>query len=196
MIVKECKKHGSLTEDECTSEYSDGYKCYRCIYCKREKDQRWKEKNREKHRASAGRARNEARRLFREGLTDKEPKANIWNKEYRKNNPEIHREWAKKGREKLGSFRNIQEICRRRGITVEQYYELVELYDNKCAICRKEETKKARKEGIAKLSVDHCHVTNKVRGLLCHDCNTGIGKFLDDPVLLRTAAEYIEKHAA
>lgn len=193
MIVKKCKTHGDLIESDCTIEFSDGYKCYRCIFCKREKDQRWKEKNKEKHRASAGKARKEARRLFREGITNEEPKANIWNKEDRKNKTEIYKERDKKRRKELGALRNIQEISRRRGITIEQYYALVSTYENKCAICKKEETRKARNDNVARLCIDHCHKTNIVRGLLCHDCNTGIGKFKDSKELLSNAIKYLEK---
>lgn len=39
--------------------------------------------------------------------------------------------------------------------------------------------------------VDHCHQTGKIRGLLCHDCNTGIGKFKDNPSLLWKAIAYL-----
>ena len=39
--------------------------------------------------------------------------------------------------------------------------------------------------------VDHCHKTNKVRGLLCINCNQGLGKFQDDPELLEFARIYL-----
>ena|SRR5580698_2982676 len=43
------------------------------------------------------------------------------------------------------------------------------------------------------LHVDHCHSTGKVRGLLCHKCNHGLGAFKDDSALMRRAAEYIDR---
>ena len=42
-------------------------------------------------------------------------------------------------------------------------------------------------------AVDHCHHTGKVRGVLCHACNTSLGKMHDSPAFLRRAAEYLEK---
>lgn len=42
------------------------------------------------------------------------------------------------------------------------------------------------------LSVDHDHETGEVRGLLCNLCNTGLGKFKEDPSLLTKAASYLK----
>ena len=51
------------------------------------------------------------------------------------------------------------------------------------------------KMGCGKIGshVDHSHSSGRVRGLLCSNCNTGLGLFNDNPELLRNAAEYVEK---
>lgn len=41
------------------------------------------------------------------------------------------------------------------------------------------------------LHIDHCHTTGKVRGILCHSCNTGLGAFKDNTDLLQKAKDYL-----
>lgn len=41
------------------------------------------------------------------------------------------------------------------------------------------------------LVIDHCHTSRKIRGVLCHNCNHGLGKFKDDVNLLKKAIEYL-----
>lgn len=43
--------------------------------------------------------------------------------------------------------------------------------------------------------VDHCHQTGKVRGVVCNNCNVGMGHFRDDPALIRAAMAYLSPHA-
>ena len=63
-----------------------------------------------------------------------------------------------------------------------------------CAICEMPETgRSTRRKERAGLSIDHCHDTGQVRGLLCRLCNTGLGHFSDNPDLLRAAALYLER---
>lgn len=57
-----------------------------------------------------------------------------------------------------------------------------------CAICKIEGRSGARHGGLV---VDHCHVTNKFRGLLCSPCNTALGKFQDSPAIVHRAADYL-----
>lgn len=71
----------------------------------------------------------------------------------------------------------------RYGITTAEYWDLVAEQNGVCAICGNPNGKK--------LHVDHDHKTNKVRGLLCGNCNKGIGLFKDDITLLDKAIKYL-----
>jgi Recombination endonuclease VII len=79
-----------------------------------------------------------------------------------------------------------------------EYDRLVALQDNKCAICKfGPEKQKSQSNYLSKnkrLAMDHNHVTGKIRGLLCDQCNRGLGMFKDNPELLRKAVEYLENH--
>lgn len=77
------------------------------------------------------------------------------------------------------------------GITLEDYESLLSLQDNRCAICGSEGTK-TRKGTTFALAVDHCHKAGRVRGLLCQDCNSGIGSLKDDITLLQAAISYLK----
>lgn len=81
---------------------------------------------------------------------------------------------------------------KRFGVTAGMYAEMLSAQGAKCAICRQPET--ALQFGkIRSMSIDHCHDTGRVRGLLCHRCNVALGLFADSPERLRGAAEYLER---
>jgi len=198
MIVKICKKHGELTEDLVSKEKNKnskkGYQL-RCLQCRRDKDRRWKLNNPDKHRASASRARNEQRKLYREGLTDAEPRVNVLVRIDRKENPDKYKKWSKAIREREGQERNTKEVCRRLKLDVTEYYTMLKEQNNVCKICGKEETRQSRTKGkTCQLAIDHCHKTGKIRALLCHSCNVGIGSFKDNIELLKKAISYLEAH--
>jgi hypothetical protein len=75
------------------------------------------------------------------------------------------------------------------GVTEAQYVEMLEQQGHACAIC--ESTDWAGRHGSP--HVDHDHVTGVVRGLLCGNCNNGLGHFKDDPARLLAAIAYLEK---
>lgn len=74
------------------------------------------------------------------------------------------------------------------GITIDEYNSLFVKQQGCCAICGKHQSEFERA-----LYVDHDHKTGKVRGLLCHKCNVGIGMFGDNKTLLIEAAKYLEE---
>lgn len=74
-------------------------------------------------------------------------------------------------------------IYKRLGITMADYFTIAEAQGWSCKICGK--TPKAR------MHLDHCHKTMRVRGLLCGTCNKGLGQFKDSAALLDAAAEYL-----
>lgn len=79
-----------------------------------------------------------------------------------------------------------QHLKSRYGLDLKAYDALLEAQGGCCAICRC-----SKPGGRGTWHVDHDHKTDKVRGLLCHDCNTGLGKFKDDPEILKLAIVYL-----
>jgi hypothetical protein len=79
------------------------------------------------------------------------------------------------------------ELKRLYGITLEDYVNLFSIQNGVCAICL--EICKTKKS----LSVDHDHVTGKIRGLLCNRCNRAIGMLQDNTDILDRAKKYILK---
>ena len=94
-------------------------------------------------------------------------------------------EWAHKNKHK----RKYYVLKSTTGLTKDEYNRLLFLQDNKCHICKKEIS-----ELTKSLSVDHCHTTNQVRGLLCYKCNVGIGYFNDNIDLLKNAISYLKSN--
>lgn len=71
------------------------------------------------------------------------------------------------------------------GITLDEFNKMFEAQEGVCAICFQ-----ACKSGQS-LCVDHNHDTKKVRGLLCKDCNNGMGRLKDNILLLQSAINYL-----
>jgi hypothetical protein len=86
-----------------------------------------------------------------------------------------------------------RNLKRQYGIDWETYLGLLEKQNGSCAICNRTDSGSHCSQ---RLFVDHCHVTGKVRGLLCHHCNSALGLFQDSPTLLQTAIDYVHKHAS
>jgi Autographiviridae endonuclease VII len=134
----------------------------------------------------------------------------IWQKkryardpEYRERRRAENRHWRAAHKDELNQrnrtrFRTDPRYRKRRrgyrfhryGMSGEDYDALVALQGGLCAICRRK-PKRSRKNHKRRLEVDHCHSTNKVRGLLCGNCNTTLGQCDDDTERLLAAIAYL-----
>lgn len=79
------------------------------------------------------------------------------------------------------------------GLTYDDYLCLLEAQDYKCAICGCDEFENNWTSRKIPFSVDHCHENNKVRGLLCDNCNVLLGHAKDDVNILQNAIKYLWK---
>ena len=86
-------------------------------------------------------------------------------------------------------FRLQRNLKYNYGLSLEDYEKMLFLQGYACAICR---TKDWRGRG-KRPCVDHDHKTGKVRGLLCSNCNTGLGMFNDNYDVLKQALAYIAR---
>jgi hypothetical protein len=103
------------------------------------------------------------------------------------------KEKSKQVRESEGYKSN--RIAKEYGIDPEEYIRMVEEQGNKCAICKNEETRvHPRTKNVISLAVDHCHITGKVRALLCQRCNIALGHLDDDIERLKVAIDYLTKY--
>ena len=75
-------------------------------------------------------------------------------------------------------------------VTQRKKAELITAQDGKCLIC----ACVLRNDNAYQSHMDHCHECNTVRGVLCNKCNTGLGKFDDNPILLARAIVYLKRH--
>lgn len=85
---------------------------------------------------------------------------------------------------KVGGARHYH-LRRRYGIGIDEVAALLEMQGGVCAICGRPDPE----------HVDHDHATGKVRGILCFNCNGGLGQFRDDAAVLRNAIKYLRESA-
>lgn len=102
-----------------------------------------------------------------------------YNKAHRQANPDRYREY---------------DLRKSFGIGISEYNETLESQGGVCAICERPERAMRDGEPIH-LAQDHDHATMKNRGILCGACNKALGKFEDNPDLLRNAIIYLAKHS-
>jgi hypothetical protein len=82
-------------------------------------------------------------------------------------------------------------LKRKYGIDYSDYQRMLEDQNHKCKVCGGDGFKLKETQNLL-LVVDHCHDTGNVRGLLCHNCNRGIGLLQDSVSNLESAIKYLE----
>jgi hypothetical protein len=127
-----------------------------------------------------------------------------YNPEHYKNNKDAYaaksRAWRERNKERCKENRRRHyvenkeanlaysaeySLKRKFNITKEQYDTMLHEQGGVCAICKGVCTRA--------LAVDHCHTTGKVRGLLCNNCNRGIGHLKDSVEILEAAINYLRR---
>lgn len=115
-------------------------------------------------------------------------------KKWVKAHPEQVKAHTKRSRERRTEANRADQLRNKFNLTLQEYETLLIAQNGVCALCHRPE--RVRVAGkVRRLSVDHDHVTGKVRGLLCMRCNTLLG-YADEAVetLLR-AVDYLKRHA-
>lgn len=139
----------------------------------------WKQRNKDKVAAS--------QKEWRENNVEKRKETKA---EWDKANPERKKQHNKVFKTKNPDYFVSKHLKNTYGITLEEYNGILQLQHHKCAGCGVE----ARNAQRQKLYVDHCHVTNKIRGLLCQHCNTALGMVKDNTETLINLVSYLNEH--
>jgi hypothetical protein len=105
-------------------------------------------------------------------------------------------DWEAKNRERRNAYRRANPAPSNQGdtrysyhlettygLSLEEYEAMLEAQDHVCAICGGPDSRR--------LAVDHCHETERIRGLLCHKCNTALGLLQDDTTRMERAIAYL-----
>lgn len=189
MIPLNCNKCGVELDDEnYTIPTSKKRNISNCDTCVREYKRKQYIKNQEKIRQQS-----------REWRKKNPEKAKQKTYEWRKKNPERMKQQRKvwyitKGKQRyndrIEQIRN-RTLQRRYGITLDEAKEIFESQNHKCKICGRELKLYGSKNAEDTAHIDHNHTTGQVRGILCSSCNTGLGKFYDNPVFLQAAIDYL-----
>ena len=101
---------------------------------------------------------------------------------------ECYKEFRKKNSKDKKEANKLYQKKHKYNLDADAYYELFNKQNNRCAICNLEFSEKNK--GF----VDHDHITNKVRGLLCNKCNSLLGMAKDNINILQSAIKYLSNN--
>lgn len=163
-LKERCKERYHATKEETTPAKRRGKKRYLKGYYQENKE-KWAER----------------RRRLREEINAEKRRRYKENEDIRDYYKRQARAWKAKNPSKA-----LAHDLAAYGMSLDEYQELIKRQGRRCAIC-------GAKQNGRRLSVDHCHVSKKVRGLLCSSCNFGLGIFKDNPKLLLKAVAYLRR---
>ena len=174
MVKKKCTKCGDpkpLDQFNIDAGHRDGHRS-ECQACERTRRKTYRSKNK--------------KQLAKQHKT--------WRERSKKHLAAWQREYYKRP----GTYRGQRnsQLQRKYGITIEQYERMNKTQRGRCGVCGKRETAVAPNGKPRGLSVDHCHSTKIVRGLVCSRCNCALGMVDDDPAILQNLIAYLRKNVA
>ena len=212
-IIKKCKKHGALTRIDV--QFRKTRKSADCKHCAREWRQKDQIKNPEKYKKYRERYKkiSISADLSEKGCSRCKKILSIDNftpaersnrygycrlcRSIANNISKLRNSKTYKiSRQKTKIKQREKSLIKKYNLNLSQYQKIHDSQNGVCKICGDKETA-LQPNGREKkdLCVDHCHKTNKVRGLLCHSCNAGLGHFFDSVVRLEQAIEYLEANS-
>lgn len=178
----DCKEEKPISDFAKNRRARDGLFAY-CKPCARRRSLAWKAANPERAKAyTAEWKRNNRERLNeyqRNWYAENSGRWPGYAASYRERHPEA---WARKQR----SARLVREY----GVTLEEYEVMVAKQGGVCWICRQPPDGRGK---YPVLCLDHDHTTGQLRGLLCHQCNRGIGFWRDDADMMARAVKYLRR---
>lgn len=177
-VCQRCQQPKPLERFGARPSASDGLKGT-CKDCANAHSRAWKREHKDEHKAT-----NE-----RWGAANKErvrAAAAAWREKNRDKMRDLVRRWQQEFPEKVRA-KTQRSRWKYQGLdmTPERYKVVLTEQAGVCAICKRPDTRA--------LAVDHSHQTGKVRGLLCGNCNRGLGMFADDPARLAGAISYLAR---
>lgn len=187
-----CHKTKVVSEFYKSKYLKSGYRS-ECKECMNSKNKEWRESHKEeikiKHKSYYERNWETLQKKRRQYI--KTHKAEL--KAYRDTHKEQIKEWKLNNKERWKAYKKqysrFYYLMKTYNITPEEYSQLEEQQNGKCAICGGG----VEDSNDVYLCVDHNHITGKIRGLLCRECNLGLGNFKESIEILQKAVQYMQE---
>ena len=201
IVAKRCSKCGEekpATSFRKDKRYRDGLYSY-CRECALRECTLWRERNPEQAKAIYLRRYARNRETIRAAVKARFERLS----EEEKDRVRMRsREWYRQHREQVSDNSQARyranplpwresKLANEYGMSLAEYDDLFDQQQGRCAICNQPETAKGRAGGLRSLTVDHCHDSGLIRGLLCSRCNAALGLLRDDPTILLSAIDYL-----